>query len=876
MKNVLAATVIAAVLHGMAWVTTLDDVTLPDITGKVQSMSFNIGAPREAWFGKQANLRDLTRALDVLKPVARSIRTYTVSGIQAQVPGLAQARGIEVMLGIWLGRDEAANRKEIETAVSLVRKYSNIRAVVVGNETLLREDMTSDQLIDVIREVRTRVPVPVTTGETWDRWLNHPELAEEVDFMGVHVLPYWEAIGAANAVDYAFERFQQVLDAFPGKKAFIAEFGWPSRGYRNRDAGPDPMNQATIIRKFVSEASRHGIDYNLMEAFDQPWKTMEGSVGPYWGVFDRDGTAKFSLAGAVEQPEQWRRGILALIIGAIMTWLWLITRRPTFGHALAMAVAANALSAAVAVALLYPFENYLNAGSAIAWSLGILLMAPLTLVTLGKLDEVAEVTLGPAPKRLWQAPTDTAENAETERDAERRFPKVSIQIPAYRENPEMLIETLNSAAALDYPNFEVVVIVNNTAEEALWKPVEAHCKKLGSRFKFLNFPKVEGFKAGALSKAMSHVAKDAEILAVLDADYVVDPAWLRDLVPAFDAPKIAMVQAPQDHRDGERSILNRCMNAEYTGFFDIGMVQRNEADAIIAHGTMLLLRRAAFEEVGGWSPDTITEDTELGLRLFEAGYQAQYTRKRYGWGLLPDTYKAFKTQRHRWAYGAVQIFKKHWRHMLPSSNTLTRQQKVHYITGWLHWLSDSVGAGAAVINLAWVPFILFVGVMLPPIPFTLPILAAFAAGLLHCVLLYMARVKIGPARIAGAALAAASLQWTVARAIYDGFRLPGLPFQRTQKGKGPAAADATASPVKAETRIGLALLASAIALFATNTAGIIELNLFASTLAVQSLPFLAATAMYALQLRDAAVQARLAGNKQGERSGELPRDQAAA
>jgi cellulose synthase/poly-beta-1,6-N-acetylglucosamine synthase-like glycosyltransferase/exo-beta-1,3-glucanase (GH17 family) len=848
MKNVLAAALVAAVLHGLAWATTLETAALPDVTGKVHSMSFNIGAPREVWFGRSATLRELANALDVIKPVSRSVRTYTVSGIQAQVPALAKERGIEVMLGIWLGRDDASNRREIETAVALVRKYSNIRAVFVGNETLLREDLTLEELIAIIREVRTRVPVPVTTGETWDRWLSHPDLVDEVDFMSIHVLPYWEAVGAQNAVSYAFERYREVLDTFPGKDAIIAEFGWPSRGYRNRDAGPDPMTQATIIRKFVSEASRHGIGYNLMEAFDQPWKTMEGSVGPYWGVFDHDGNAKFSLAGAVEQPEQWRRGILALILGLVMTVLWLMTRRPTFGHALAMAIAANALAAAVAVALLYPFENYLNVGSAIAWGLGMVLMLPLTLVTLGKLDEVAEVTLGPRPKRLWRA-----ENAP----ADAPLPKVSIQIPAYRENPEMLIETLNSCAALDYPDFEVVVIINNTADESLWRPVQAHCVKLGPRFKFLNFPKIDGFKAGALTAAMAHVAEDAAVLALIDADYVVDPNWLKDLVPAFTDPKVAMVQAPQDHRDGERSLLARCMNAEYTGFFDIGMVQRNEADAIIAHGTMLLVRRAAFDAVGGWSPDTITEDTELGLRLFEAGYHAHYTRRRYGWGLLPDTYRAFKTQRHRWAYGAVQIFFKHWRHMLPGAKTLTRGQKVHYITGWLHWLSDAVGALAAVVNLAWVPFILFVGVMLPPIPFTLPILAAFAAGLLHCVLLYMARVKIGPARIAGAALAAASLQWTVARAIYDGIKVPDLPFSVTQKGKSqkadsPAAKAAPVSPVRAETRIGLALMISSAALFAVNTTGIVELYLFAGTLLVQSLPFLAATAMFALDRRDAA------------------------
>jgi len=847
MKNVFAAALVAAVLHGLAWATTLETAALPDVTGKVQSMSFNIGAPREVWFGRSATLRELTHALDVIKPVSRSVRTYTVSGIQAQVPALAKDRGIEVMLGIWLGRDEASNRREIETAISLVRKYSNIRAVFVGNETLLREDMSLEDLITIVREVRTRVPVPVTTGETWDRWLTHPDLVDEVDFMSIHVLPYWEAVGAQNAVSYAFERYREVLDTFPGKEAIIAEFGWPSRGYRNREAGPDPMTQATIIRQFISEASRHGIGYNLMEAFDQPWKTMEGSVGPYWGVFDHDGNAKFSLAGAVEQPEQWRRGILALILGAVMTVLWLMTRRPTFGHAMAMAIAANALAAAVAVALLYPFENYLNVGSAIAWGLGMVLMLPLTLVTLGKLDEVAEVTLGPRPKRLWRA-----EDAP----ADAPLPKVSIQIPAYRENPDMLIETLNSCAALDYPDFEVLVIINNTADESLWRPVQAHCVKLGRHFKFLNFPKVAGFKAGALTAAMPHVAPDAEILAVLDADYVVDPKWLRDLVPAFADPKVAMVQAPQDHRDGERALLARCMNAEYTGFFDIGMVQRNEADAIIAHGTMLLVRRAAFDAVGGWSPDTITEDTELGLRLFEAGYHAHYTRRRYGWGLLPDTYRAFKTQRHRWAYGAVQIFRKHWRHMLPGAKTLTRGQKVHYITGWLHWLSDAVGALAAVVNLAWVPFILFVGVMLPPIPFTLPILAAFAAGLLHCVLLYMARVKIGPARIAGAALAAASLQWTVARAIYDGIKVPDLPFRVTQKGKtqkanAPDVKAAPLSPVRAETRIGLALMASSAALFAVNTTGIVELYLFAGTLLVQSLPFLAATAMFTLERRDA-------------------------
>jgi cellulose synthase/poly-beta-1,6-N-acetylglucosamine synthase-like glycosyltransferase len=184
-----------------------------------------------------------------------------------------------------------------------------------------------------------------------------------------------------------------------------------------------------------------------------------------------------------------------------------------------------------------------------------------------------------------------------------------------------------------------------------------------------------GFKAGALNKALEYTDKNAEIIAVIDADYKVESPWLVDLVPLFDDPKVAIVQAPQDHRDGDESIIKKAMNAEYAGFFDIGMVDRNEENAIVVHGTMVMVRLSAMMEVGGWGTDTIVEDSELGLRLFEAGYIAHYTNRRYGFGLLPDTVEAFKTQRHRWAYGAIQILKKHWREFKPSSKRLSPSSK---------------------------------------------------------------------------------------------------------------------------------------------------------------------------------------------------------
>ena len=122
----------------------------------------------------------------------------------------------------------------------------------------------------------------------------------------------------------------------------------------------------------------------------------------------------------------------------------------------------------------------------------------------------------------------------------------------------------------------------------------------------------------------------------------------------------------------ERSLLHHALNGEYAGFFDIGMVERNEANAIIVHGTMCLIRRTALAAAGSWSSDTIVEDSDLGLTILELGWRALYTNRRYGFGLLPDTFEAYKKQRHRWAYGGVQLIKKHWRRFLPGASPSRR------------------------------------------------------------------------------------------------------------------------------------------------------------------------------------------------------------
>jgi hypothetical protein len=404
----------------------------------------------------------------------------------------------------------------------------------------------------------------------------------------------------------------------------------------------------------------------------------------------------------------------------------------------------------------------------------------------------------------------------------------------------MLKATLDSVAQLDYPNLECVLVINNTPDPALWRPIEEHCRALGERFKFVKVDNLKGYKAGALRLALANTAADAEIVGVIDADYVVKPEWLKDLVPLFADKGVGLVQSPQDHRDGERSPMHCAMNAEYAGFFDIGMVQRNEFNAIIVHGTMCLIRRAALEATGGWSSDTIVEDSDLGLTLLEQGWVAHYTNQRYGHGLLPDTFDAYKRQRHRWAFGGLQILRKHWRQMLPGANGLTRDQKREYGLGWLNWLgAESIGVAVALLNILWVPFVAFAEIAVPDRILTVPILAAFAVSVLHFAALYRLRVRASGGQMLGAVCAAMAVQWTVARAVGIGLVRERLPFLRTAK--GGATRKGSDFPAFWEAVIAGLLLAGAVTLVVTNYKQVREINIFAAVLVVQSLPFIAAT-----------------------------------
>ncbi|MBX6425606.1 MAG: glycosyltransferase, partial [Variibacter sp.] len=773
--------------------------------------------------------------LKAIAPYARSIRTYSSTGGGELIPAIANEFGLKVAVGIWIDKDEKRNQREIRAALELARKNHNVTSIVVGNETIYRGELTVPELMQIIQKVKRETQLPVTTGEIWSVWVEHPELASSVDFIAAHILPYWEGFSAGHAVDQTIEFYNRLRRVHPGKRIVIAEFGWPSAGYNRRDAFPGHFEQAQVLRDFVARAEALGIDYNIIEAFDQPWKTFEGSVGPYWGLWDAAGNMKFAWTGPIVDSEQGRIAGIAVLTGFLLSLPVLAMASATFGQAMLLTVAAHAVGGWVATVFAYWNGHYFVPGAAIALGAGILLLIPLVIIALSRIKEIAAIAFGRKSRHALSVVP--APGGYT--------PKVSIHVPAYREPPEMLKQTLDALARLDYPNWECVVVINNTPDPAFWRPIEEHCRLLGERFKFINAEKVEGYKAGALRLALAHSAPDAEVIGVIDADYAVHPDWLKDLAPLFADPRVGLVQAPQDHRDGHRSVMHYAMNAEYAGFFDIGMVERNEVNAIVVHGTMCLIRRSALEAAGGWPTDTICEDTDLGLTILEQGWLAHYTNRRYGYGLLPDNFEAYRKQRHRWAYGGFQIIKKHWRRFLPGASLLTRDQRREYALGWLNWLgAETLGVVVAILNLLWVPVVAFIGIAVPDRILTLPIIGAFAVSLMHFATLYRLRVPIPLPQTVAAAIAAMSLQWTVARAIWDGLIKDRLPFARTAKG---GRGRAQSFPAFWEAVLGTLLVCGAMVLVATNKERVREIYIFAVVLLVQSLPFLSAVAIAALE-----------------------------
>jgi exo-beta-1,3-glucanase (GH17 family)/cellulose synthase/poly-beta-1,6-N-acetylglucosamine synthase-like glycosyltransferase len=783
------ALLLCALVSFCAWAAINRPVDLPEFRGTVAGLGFSPFHRGESAEGDRwPSNEEISADLRLVAEVTGRIRTYTVQGNFSLIPHLAAHLPLKLTLGAWLDQREAANHTELVRLISATQGARNVERVLVGNEVLLRHDLTPAQLIAELQFVRKAVRVPVSTAEPWHVWLAHRELAANVDFITIHLLPYWEGLPVDDALRFVLDKLDAVHQAFPDKPILIGEVGWPSSGVEIGSAVASRVNQAAFLRRFMQEAERRHLDYFTMEAFDQPWKTsFEGRAAGYWGVMDLDRVAKWPMIGPVSEHPYWYKwAIGSVLVAAVLAWL-LLSRRPDIRlpGKLLLAGLAQVFSATLAAVLLAMSGKYLSVAAGLVWGGLAVGQGVLLLLLLADSFELAETLWG----RVWRRRTTPFSRLPQGLPPGARLAKVSLHLPICNEPPHMVRQTLQALAALDYPDFEVLVVDNNTLDPALWEPVAEHCARLGPRFRFFHLGRHPGFKAGALNFALRYTAPDAEVIGVLDSDYLVSTDWLASMVPFFHDPKVGFVQSPQDYRDNDGSFFKRLMYWEYAGFFHLGMVTRNERNAIIQHGTMTLIRRIAIDRpdahgIRGWAEWTITEDAELGLRLFRQGWEAMYANHSFGRGVMPDDFSVFRKQRFRWAFGAMQICRGHWRALLwPFNHDLTLGQRWHFITGWLPWVGDAFGLLFLLTGLAW-----SAGLVLAPnrfefpiVLFMLPSVGLFAFKLVQLLALYRRNVPCTLADRLGAAVAGLALSHTIGKAVWKGLLIGRAPFCRTPK-----------------------------------------------------------------------------------------------
>ena len=389
-------------------------------------------------------------------------------------------------------------------------------------------------------------------------------------------------------------------------------------------------------------------------------------------------------------------------------------------------------------------------------------------------------------------------------------PFVSIHVPTYSEPPELVIETLDKLAAVDYRNYEVIVIDNNTKDPNLWLPVSAHCTKLGEKFRFMHVDNIEGAKGGALNYIHKYIDPRTTIIGVIDADYQVDKGFLKALVGHFNDPKVGFVQTPHDYRAWRDNLFLTMCYWEYKIFFHSVMISLNERGAGITVGTMCLVRKEALEKAGGWSEWCVTEDSELAIRIHDVGYSSIYVDKTYGRGLIPDSFEGYKKQRYRWTAGPVQEFRYYAKHFIGLSQ---KESKFSFMQRIFH-LNHGLGAFLNAFNIP----LIFIGMALVTsmilhheiiaVPFALWITATVTllASPLLVMVMYRATVNATFSEIIGQAVAAKALSHVVFYASLRTAITRSAAWNRTNKFKSTQSYMSALMSTKEELLIGLSLI----------------------------------------------------------------------
>jgi exo-beta-1,3-glucanase (GH17 family) len=429
--------------------------------------------------------------LKLLRRYTSNIRTYSTLQ-NPQTYRLAQKEGLKVLAGTVIDTRLDNNEKELAALIALANRYPDtIQRVLVGNEVLFRNNLPVEKVISYLDQARAHIRQPVSIAEPEYIWLKYPELADHVDFITIHVFPFWNGQPVSlqkdldgrdtGAVRVAEDTYTMIRQRFPNKHVVMGEIGWPSNGDRRERAYPSISNEAIFDREWLIWAKAHDVDYYLFEAFDQPWKEGlgEGRTGAYWGIFDADRQPKFPFTGPVTEDTGWPWKAIAASLLALIPMIWFGIRFSRFKPMgrLFFDFLIQLACGLIVWSVTLPFNFYLDW---IDWSMLVLLFPAQVAILAILLINGFEFT-----EVLWRRHW-VRHASMLQADPVEKQPFVSIHLACYNEPPEMVMITLDSLVALDYQNYEVLVIDNNTKDPAIWKPVQEYCEKLGEKFRFFH------------------------------------------------------------------------------------------------------------------------------------------------------------------------------------------------------------------------------------------------------------------------------------------------------------------------------------------------------------------------------------------------------
>ncbi|NUQ24598.1 MAG: glycosyl hydrolase [Saprospiraceae bacterium] len=236
----------------------------------------------------------IRRRMQILKPYSQWVRSFSCIEGNELIPQIAKESGMKTLVGAWIGKDEDKNRQEIENLIQLA-KDGFVDIAAVGNEVLYRKELSEQELIERILQVKEAIPnVPVGYVDAYYEFVKRPAIAEACDVILCNCYPYWEGTEFRYSLPHMQQMYHQAFHAGKGKRVIITETGWPSQGESLGNAMPSMMNAMKYFINTQLWAMDENVEVFYFSSFDESWKVgAEGEVGAYWGIWDKNEKLKF-------------------------------------------------------------------------------------------------------------------------------------------------------------------------------------------------------------------------------------------------------------------------------------------------------------------------------------------------------------------------------------------------------------------------------------------------------------------------------------------------------------------------------------------------------------------------------------------------------